>query len=327
MKSHSSRILFAWAATLSGLLASSCWAGTIVRFDTVLGSFDIQLYDEVMPSTVTNFLGYVNDSRYDGSVIHRNSDTLGRDFVIQGGGYFLHDPDPPNPASTITFSNVVNAGDVPINDEPGNGIAGPSNQRGTIAMAKSGPNTVTSQWFINQGDNSFLDDPNRGDGGFSAFGSVLNDGMDVVDAIGDLPLPNDFGFGISSPFNDLPLRNFSGNAINDIRVEHTVTVNSISVLPFTPGDFNLDNVVDQVDLAIWSEHYGLASGAFFDQGDADMDGDVDGSDFLLWNENVGLISAVTADVPEPGTMALVGSALVSLLATRRRQGSTSRLAS
>ena len=160
-------------------------ARTIVRFDTVEGPFDVELYDDLMPRTVANFLVYVNGGRYDGSVGHRNSDTALRDFVIQGGGFFIQDPVPPG--TTITFSSVIL--EPPILDEPGDGVPGPSNVRGTIAMAKSGPDTVTSQWFINQGDNSFLDDPMRTDGGFSAFGEVLGDGMTVVDAIGDLPLP------------------------------------------------------------------------------------------------------------------------------------------
>jgi len=205
-------------------------ARTIVRFDTVEGSFDVELYDDLMPRTVANFLVYVNGGRYDGSVVHRNSDTTIppiRDFVIQGGGFFLQDPVAPD--TTMTPSPVVK--DPPILDEPGGGVAGPSNLRGTIAMAKSGPNTVTSQWFINQGDNSVLDDPTRTDGGFSAFGVVLDDGMTVVDAIGDLPLPPDFGFSIEPPFNDLPLRNFNGDWIDDIRVVNTVVVNSISVVP------------------------------------------------------------------------------------------------
>jgi peptidyl-prolyl cis-trans isomerase A (cyclophilin A) len=183
-----------------------------------------------MPRAVANFLVYVNGGRYDGSVVHRNSDTTLpsiRDFVIQGGGFFLQDPVPPG--TTLTFSNVIL--EPPILDEPGGGVPGPSNVRGTIAMAKFGPDTVTSQWFINQGDNSFLDDPMRPDGGFSVFGEVLGDGMTVVDAIGDLPLPTDFGFAIGSPFNDLPLRNFNGNSIEDVRVANTVVVNSISVVP------------------------------------------------------------------------------------------------
>jgi cyclophilin family peptidyl-prolyl cis-trans isomerase len=209
---------------------------TIVRFETVLGSFDVELFDDLMPLTVANFLVYVEEGRYDGSVVHRASDTsdpLPRDFVIQGGGYFLHDPDPPDPSAVITTSTVVT--DPAIDDEPGGGIAGPSNVRGTIAMAKSGPDTATSQWFINQGDNSFLDDPMRSDGGFSAFGRVLGDGMTVVDAIGALPLPPDFGISIAAPFNDLPLRDFSGSAINDIREIHTVVVGSITVVPEPSG--------------------------------------------------------------------------------------------
>ena len=301
------------------VFACSAQAGTVVRFDTVEGIFDVQLFDDLMPVTVANFLGYANADRYDGTVVHRNSDTLGRDFVIQGGGFTLIDPDPPNPAAVISFDSVVDSNnpDPPINDEPGGGVAGPSNLRGTIAMAKSGPNTVTSQWFINQGDNSFLDDPNRGDGGFSAFGQVLGDGMVVVDAIGDLPLPNDFGFGIGSPFNDLPLRNFSGSEINEIRVENTVTVNSISQLVVTPGDFDLDGDVDNDDLTILRGGFGMESGAYVDSGDADMDGDVDGDDYLLWQQNFGVVSSISsATIPEPSTLALTAFALLGLL--RRR---------
>ena len=217
---------------LAASAASAAVARTTVRFVTVEGSFDVELFDDLMPRTVANFLVYVNGGRYDGSVVHRNSDLQVpvRDFVIQGGGFFLNDPIPP--ADVLSFGNVVN--DPPILDEPGMGVAGPSNVRGTIAMAKSGPDTVTGQWFINQGDNSFLDDPMRADGGFAAFGMVLGNGMDVVDAIGDLPIPADFGFSIGSPFNDLPLRGFSGSTIQEVREVHTVVVQSVSVVP-EPG--------------------------------------------------------------------------------------------
>ena len=203
-------------------------AQTVVRFDTVEGSFDVELFDDAMPRSVTNFLFYVNDGRYDGSVVHRNA----AGFVIQGGGYFLSDPVPPDPTEVMSFGSVVTAD--PIPDEPGGGVPGPSNVRGTIAMAKDGPNTVTSQWFINQGDNSFLDDPQRPDGGFSAFGAVLGEGMEVVDAIGALPVPPDFGFtigGIEGVFNNQPLRNFSGSSIVDIRAINTVIVHSVTVVP------------------------------------------------------------------------------------------------
>lgn len=300
----------------------------IVRFNTVLGSFDVQLFADVMPNTVQNFLNYVNTDRYDGTVVHRNSDTfdsgLGgfRDFVIQGGGFTLHDPNPPS--TTITYSSVTT--DPPINDEPGSGVTGPSNVRGTIAMAKSGPNTVTSQWFINQGDNSVLDSPTRPDGGFSAFGMVLGNGMDVVDAIGDLPLPADFGFSIGAPFNDIPLRNFSGSSISDIRVANTVTVNSITQLALAPGDFNRNGVVNSADLTILRNNYGMSQGAFFDDGDADMDGDVDGADYLLWQRSFGQpappLGAINA-IPEPAS-AIIAALGCLLLATRRRLSLTRR---
>ena len=306
------------ATAVALMLATSADAGSVVRFDTVAGSFDVQLADDIMPVTVNNFLGYVNSGRYDGTVVHRNSDTQGRDFVIQGGGFTLFDPDPPNPFAVVTFERV--ATDTPINDEPGGGVAGPSNLRGTIAMAKSGPNTVTSQWFINQGDNSFLDDPARGDGGFSAFGTVLGDGMTVVDAIGDLPLPADFGFSINSPFNDLPLWDFSGSAINEIRVANTVTVHSVSQLEVTAGDFNLDGRVDDDDFAIFQAGFGITEGALLDDGDADMDGDVDGADFVAWQANVGTVASAAAAnsfaVPEPATGLLI---LLAAGGARRRR--------
>jgi peptidyl-prolyl cis-trans isomerase A (cyclophilin A) len=307
------------------LSPSAVRADSIVRFNTVMGSFDIQLLDDTMPRTVLNFLNYVSSGRYSGTVVHRNSDSydssLGayRDFVIQGGGYSLHDP--VSPQTVITYSSVTT--DPAIADEPGGGIAGPSNLRGTIAMAKSGPNTVTSQWFINQGDNSSLDSPSRSDGGFSAFGMVLGNGMSVVDAIGDLPLPTDFGFSIGSPFNDLPLRNFSGTSISQIRVANTVTVNSVTLMTFAAGDFDRNNLVNAADRAILLANYGLTQGAYFDDGDADMDGDVDGHDFLLWQRTFGQTSltAAISTVPEPASLTLAVFACGLLL---RRSSASDR---
>ena len=278
---------------LSVFCSPTSRAATIVRFDTVMGVFDVQLFDSQMPRTVTNFLSYVDAGKYDGTAVHRNSDTqdtLGgpfRDFVIQGGGFSFSNSTP-----VITYFPVVTS--APIADEPGGGVAGPSNVRGTIAMAKSGPNTATSQWFINQGDNSFLDSPTRSDGGFSAFGAVLGNGMTVVDAIGHLPLPTDFGFSIASPFNDLPLRNFSGHSITNITVANTVTVNSVKVLALPTGDVNRDGVVDESDLALLQTNLNvITSGALLSDGDVDMDGDVDNTDLAIWKAHaLGVITIV-----------------------------------
>ena len=99
-------------------------------------------------------------------------------------------------------------------------------------MAKSGPDTATSQWFVNLGDNSDLDDPNRPDGGFAAFGRVLGDGMTVVDAIAALPWIN-----AGSPFDTLPVIDFQGETIYK---ENLVIVHSVTDLNLLDGDYDFE---------------------------------------------------------------------------------------
>jgi cyclophilin family peptidyl-prolyl cis-trans isomerase len=261
--------------------------------------------------------------------VHRNSDTQDtaggplRDFVIQGGGYYLQDPVPPN--TTITYSQVNTI--APIADEPGGGVTGISNLRGTIAMAKSGPNTVTSQWFINQGNNSILDSPLRSDGGFAAFGAVLGNGMTVVDAIGDLPIPTDFGFTIGSPFNELPLRNFSGNSISQIRVANTVTVSQVRVLNYLAGDYDFNGTVNQADYTVWRNTLGSTTNA---AADGNGNGKVDAADYVLWRKTLGQSGGPGAGsgagldsfgVPEPssGILILLVGAMLTLYRARFRR--------
>jgi peptidyl-prolyl cis-trans isomerase A (cyclophilin A) len=307
------------ALLVGGCCAASEVRATIVRFETVMGNFDVRLLDAAMPRTVTNFLHYVTTNKYNGTVVHRNSDTTDtvggplRDFVIQGGGYSLSDPTPPS--TVMSFANVATI--APIADEPGGGVAGPSNVRGTIAMAKSGPNTVTSQWFINQGNNSFLDNPARADGGFSAFGAVLGTGLTVVDAIGDLPLPSDFGFSIGSPFNDLPLRNFSGSSINQVRVQHTVTVTQVSVLNLPAGDYDFNGTVNAADYTVWRSTIGSTTNA---AADGNGNGIVDAADYVIWrNLFVAASGSVLGVVPEPGSATLLILAAMVLSHVRRRR--------
>jgi cyclophilin family peptidyl-prolyl cis-trans isomerase len=161
----------------ASILATIIWAlacmsaaeGTIVRFTISGASFDVQLTDEDTPATVANFLRYVNEDRYVGTVIHRSIPG----FIWQGGGFGLGG-DPVQALPIATYGPVVNE---PVF----------SNTIGTIAMAKSDgdPNSATSQWFFNLGDNSTnLDVQN---GGFTVFGYVLGDGMNVVNAIASLP--------------------------------------------------------------------------------------------------------------------------------------------
>jgi cyclophilin family peptidyl-prolyl cis-trans isomerase len=149
----------------SGLLAGSLAraADPVVVLDTSLGTIKIELNAEKAPNTVKNFLGYVEDKFYDGTIFHR----VISNFMVQGGGF--------EPALKQKQTKE------PIRNESANGLA---NARGTIAMARTNvPDSATAQFFINVKDNPFLDKANSPDGvGYCVFGKVI-DGMDVVDKI------------------------------------------------------------------------------------------------------------------------------------------------
>lgn len=190
--------------TIAFFAVAPAAAGTIVRFDTTLGAFDVELHDDVVPATVANFLDYVLDGDYTNTLVHRTVPNFG----IQGGGY-------------DTDFNVIPA-DPPIPLE----YVLP-NERGTLAMARfdSDPNSARSQWFINTVDNSSVLAPGGIDpDGWAVFGRVLGNGMDVVDAIAAVPRYN---FG--SPLIQLPLQNYTmGNPIVDA---NKILINSITVVP------------------------------------------------------------------------------------------------
>lgn len=157
------------AALLASLLfIAPASAGTIVRVSTSLGDYSIELFDETAPLTVANFLGYVQRDDYNGTYLHRVVDN----FVVQGGAYRFK-----------LFEGPI---DIPVGPAVVNEF-GASNTRGTVAMAKidGDPDSATNQWFVNLIDNSAnLDTRN---GGFTVFGTVLGDGMQVLDAIDALP--------------------------------------------------------------------------------------------------------------------------------------------
>lgn len=176
------------------LIATTAFCGTahatIVQFQTVLGNFQVNLYDETTPQTVQNFLNYVNDGDFSQSFIHRSVPG----FVIQGGGFAW------NGSETVAIPT-----DAAVNNEPQW-----SNLRGTIAMAKVGgnPNSATSQWFFSLANNSAILDAQNG--GFTVFGEVIGDGMNVVDNIAQFSR-----FRFAAPFTDLPLRNYSSTDFNN----------------------------------------------------------------------------------------------------------------
>jgi len=132
-----------------------------VLLETSMGNILIELDAEKAPITVENFLKYVDDGFYDGTVFHRVVPT----FMIQGGGF--------------TPDGKEKATRPPIKNEWANGL---KNKRGTIAMARTAaPDSATAQFFINVKDNLFLSEP-RGGAGYAVFGEVV-EGMDVVDRI------------------------------------------------------------------------------------------------------------------------------------------------
>jgi peptidyl-prolyl cis-trans isomerase A (cyclophilin A) len=133
----------------------------MVRFETSLGAFTIELFADDAPLTVENFLQYVDDGHFDGTVFHR----VIPGFVIQGGG--------------LEADMSQRKTRAPIKNEGANGL---KNRRGTLSMARTNdPHSATSQFFVNLVDNAFLD-RNPGNPGYAVFGRVA-EGMDVVDAI------------------------------------------------------------------------------------------------------------------------------------------------
>jgi cyclophilin family peptidyl-prolyl cis-trans isomerase len=151
-----------------------------VKFVTTDCDFVVELYPDKAPKTVANFLQYVRDKQYDGTLFHRVIKT----FMIQGGGYDVHYQEKPTRA--------------PIKNEADNGL---KNTTYTLAMArKPDPDSATAQFFINTADNGFLDysAPTPQGWGYAVFGKVVS-GQSAVDKIRDTPT------GAGGPFpTDVP---------------------------------------------------------------------------------------------------------------------------
>jgi len=169
---HTRRVFI--SLTLAGAWGLSAYAqaATSVQFQTSAGDFVIELNAEKAPKTVENFLQYVNDKHYEGTIFHRVIDG----FMVQGGGF------------TAAMAQKPTRGPIPL--EASNGLR---NDRGTIAMARSGnPNSATSQFFINVVDNAGLNAPQPDGFGYAVFGKVSS-GMETIDKIRMLPTGNKSG--------------------------------------------------------------------------------------------------------------------------------------
>lgn len=157
-----SSLFCALLLTFSGLLQA---APTLVTLETNQGLIELELDGDKAPKTVANFLSYVDEGFYNGTVFHR----VIAGFMIQGGG----------------FTEAMNkkTTKAAIENESSNGL---KNLPGTIAMARTQhPNSATAQFFINTVNNTFLNPGARGPG-YAVFGKVVN-GMDIVMKISRLP--------------------------------------------------------------------------------------------------------------------------------------------
>lgn len=166
---HLARRVFISAFSVA-VLAMPAWAQTPaaapkVTFQTTMGEFVVEVYPDKAPKTVENFLRYVKDKHYNGTIFHR---VIGN-FMVQGGGYKVDlDQKPTRPPIVLEASN------------------GLKNEAGTIAMARTGePNSATSQFFVNVKDNQSLNAKGNADG-YAVFGRVVS-GMDVIEKIRATP--------------------------------------------------------------------------------------------------------------------------------------------
>ena len=161
-----------------------------VKFQTSQGDFVVELQPEKAPKTVENFLHYVADKHYEGTVFHRVIDG----FMVQGGGF--------------TAAMVQKPTRAPIPLEANNGL---KNDIGTIAMARTGnPNSATSQFFINVANNAGLNAPQPDGYGYAVFGKVVS-GMEVIDKIRQSPTGNQGGF------QNVPTAPISINSVNMVK--------------------------------------------------------------------------------------------------------------
>jgi len=160
-------LAFTLAWSVSGALAQA--SNPQVRLNTSAGDIVLELYPDKAPKTVENFLQYVQDKHYDGTVFHRVIDG----FMIQGGGF------------TADMNQKPTRGPIPL--EAQNGL---KNDRGTIAMARTpNPNSATAQFFINVANNDGLNAPRPDGHGYAVFGKVIG-GMETVEAIRKVAVGN-----------------------------------------------------------------------------------------------------------------------------------------
>lgn len=160
---------------------------TTVVIDTDLGTMELELDEERAPKTVANFLRYVDDGHYAGTIFHR----VIPGFMVQGGGYDAQYTKKPVRA--------------PVENEADNGLR---NTRGTVAMARTGdPHSATAQFFVNVVDNAFLDHTAKDDRGwgYTVFGRVTS-GLAVADKIVGVKTGSQGPFAKDAPLTPIAIK-------------------------------------------------------------------------------------------------------------------------
>jgi peptidyl-prolyl cis-trans isomerase A (cyclophilin A) len=161
----------------------------MIRFETSLGDFTIEMFEKEAPESVANFTRYIDEGFFDGTIFHR----IVPGFVIQGGGF--------------TEDMTQKKTKPPVKNEADNGL---KNKRGTLSMARTNDiNSATSQFFVNLKDNDFLDH-SRGNFGYAVFAKVT-DGMDVVDKIAAVET------GRKRGFDDVPVQAVTMKSVRRVK--------------------------------------------------------------------------------------------------------------
>ena len=225
------------------LVPNPATANFILRVQTDLGAFDVEMFDTVAPLTVANFMNYVNDGDYEDIFIHRTQAGL----FLQAGGFVFAG----GPGSFFAGGTSHIPEDPPVVNE-----FNLSNVRGTITMVKKDdddPDSATSEWLVNLTDNSAILDVDNG--GFTVFARVLGDGMEVLDEIASLQRCSDFlpGF-VCGGFTETPTVDpqavFNSNDvlvnISHIGIDNDGdgVINSLEDAAPNGGDGNNDTILD-----------------------------------------------------------------------------------